>query len=413
MNQTSMWTQREYRRRQLRASQMLPGMPTTMNKALRVALLVAIVVSGIILLHDVFNFLCNKLLEVDNPLGRPKQLSSLYVRYSTRHKNAAFIDLPNDKGNIYLALEKVKSETPLCSSIDFVAGWSDANIPKLHTDDKESLKKGVFYTLASQHTSSVPHPLPRSKCFSNRLIGYQDARIVGSTNGHYHVFLNDYTVGLEAVRLFYTQFRVPDFLVNEYKSNEKDSFTKIMNEPVKLEFRNGGQRRKIEKNWIPFIYKKDLYALYSLDPYIIVKIPILQFETHSRPSKLLVETMYNLGSCVHLKRLKGGTNAVSIDFLGGDFLAIGHYYLSPIVLPTAAFRRYRHVAYTFSAHPPFRVNRISDEFTFTNYSAGEFATTLSRRGTNLVVSLGIGDVHSIQTMFPLDSIVSTLKMKQC
>lgn len=118
-----------------------------------------------------------------------------------------------------------------------------------------------------------------------------------------------------------------------------------------LEFFEGVQKNRHEKNWVPFEYQKNLLLGYSLTPHRILQ-PIGQ-----DTCKTVASTLGN----VHWPwgELRGGTPAL----LDGDhYLAIFH---SSIFIPDPQSKRgiqhYFMGAYTFSSQPPFEIKSISPE----------------------------------------------------
>jgi hypothetical protein len=109
-----------------------------------------------------------------------------------------------------------------------------------------------------------------------------------------------------------------------------------------------------EKNWVPFDYQNHLLLAYSLTPHQILS-PI--FNTGE------CQTIAN--SCAPIDwrwgLLRGGTPAILDE--SGEYIAFFH---SSIDMATVHSKgkiaaHYLMGAYTFSAHPPFNITRISPE----------------------------------------------------
>lgn len=157
---------------------------------------------------------------------------------------------------------------------------------------------------------------------------------------------------------------------------------------------------RVEKNWSPFIQDGVLYAVYSVNPHVVLMI--------SKPSSggVRATRVFNNGILPAHPKLSGSTNAVMVD---GEFIALAHYYDHPTLLPKAAFRRYRHVVYAFGPEPPFRITKISAPFTFTDNSPEEFATTLRIDGGDMVMSVGLHDAETDELAVPTTALLLLLR----
>jgi predicted GH43/DUF377 family glycosyl hydrolase len=109
---------------------------------------------------------------------------------------------------------------------------------------------------------------------------------------------------------------------------------------------------RIEKNWVPFAYKKKLLLGYSLIPH-----RIYQYIGNSK-CKTKASTLGEIGWKWGI--LRGGTPAV----LDGDhYLSIFHSYRKMTTVQSNGrfMRNYFMGAYTFSSEPPFEIKSISPE----------------------------------------------------
>lgn len=115
----------------------------------------------------------------------------------------------------------------------------------------------------------------------------------------------------------------------------------------------GNSMSRREKNWVPFDYYGQLLLAYSIVPHRILR-PVLgsgHCETFVSSESLI---KWNWGE------LRGGTTAL-LD--GDNYLAFFHSS-KPMVTTHSQGKEVLHYfmgAYTFSNHPPFAINQISNE----------------------------------------------------
>jgi predicted GH43/DUF377 family glycosyl hydrolase len=115
----------------------------------------------------------------------------------------------------------------------------------------------------------------------------------------------------------------------------------------------GEEITRTEKNWVPFEYEGELLWAYSINPHRILR-PILGTEMCASVCSSSIALSWDWGA------LRGGTQALR---MGDEYLAFFH---SSKNLPTLhsngkTMLHYFMGAYTFSAHPPFQITRISPE----------------------------------------------------
>lgn len=105
-----------------------------------------------------------------------------------------------------------------------------------------------------------------------------------------------------------------------------------------------------EKNWSPFAYKGELLFVYSHDPVHIMK-PILGQGRSMHIIQYKPEHTWKWGD------LRGGTPALLVD---GEYLTFFHAHLGGFDFEGETLQRQTVMgALTFSAHPPFRLKKIS------------------------------------------------------
>jgi len=108
-----------------------------------------------------------------------------------------------------------------------------------------------------------------------------------------------------------------------------------------------------EKNWIPFVYDEELWFVYSLEPFEVLK--------YLASSRTIVTAFRHEPKCeswVGWGRLRGGTPAILDD---GSYLCVFHssiYTEGNSSIPDAR-RRYFMGAFRFSSAPPFEPRAIS------------------------------------------------------
>ncbi len=132
----------------------------------------------------------------------------------------------------------------------------------------------------------------------------------------------------------------------------EDSF-ELINKECLASFE--GENRDIrEKNWVPFDYNGNLMLAYSLNPHVIFQ-PIIgtgSCMTHAISNDLI---NWDWG------HLRGGTPALNME--DSEYLAFFHSS-KPMLTAHSEGNTILHYfmgAYTFSATPPFEINRISPE----------------------------------------------------
>ncbi len=104
---------------------------------------------------------------------------------------------------------------------------------------------------------------------------------------------------------------------------------------------------RVEKNWMPFIYKDELYMVYQPSPHEVFKV---------NPEDGKVEKLFITEADFHwpLGEVRGGTQAIEFE---GRYLTFMHssVWTEPTVWRKNPIRYYFMGAYTFENNPPFAV----------------------------------------------------------
>jgi predicted GH43/DUF377 family glycosyl hydrolase len=121
---------------------------------------------------------------------------------------------------------------------------------------------------------------------------------------------------------------------------------------VKLTHKDKYSTTKWQKNWVPFEWNKTLLVAYSINPH-----EILYPDLSTGESESIFETTFP-GNWWMWGHLRGGTPALSVD---GEYLAFFHSAIPTVSSSTdgKVMHHYYMGAYTFSAHPPFNITKVS------------------------------------------------------
>ena len=163
-----------------------------------------------------------------------------------------------------------------------------------------------------------------------------------------------------------------------------------------------------EKNWMPFIYKDDLYMVYSIKPHVIVRFY----------RSGICEKIYESVPSINWEwgNLSGGTQAVKIN--DEEYLTFFHSFLSPDRANNRVPRQYFIGAYTFEAKPPFRILRMTPEPLVWNALYQTFSESphivvfpagLVNEDGIISMTYGDNDGATYLTKFPVQRILNTMK----
>lgn len=130
-----------------------------------------------------------------------------------------------------------------------------------------------------------------------------------------------------------------------------ENHTLSLGTPKKMRHQEKYSYTGVQKNWVPFVWKDQLFLGYSISPHEIL-MPDLQSGDCTRAYETSVCCNWEWGE------IRGGTPAILVDgeylaFFHSSIHAISHFSLDKEKL------HYFMGAYTFKAEPPFEVTRIS------------------------------------------------------
>lgn len=178
-------------------------------------------------------------------------------------------------------------------------------------------------------------------------INEQDPRLV-LINNKLKITYSNYKIG----RMF-----IADLIFKD------DNF--IAKKPICILNFDGAQKNRLEKNWMPFEYQKELLLIYSLQPHKIIKLNATNY------GKTYTNTTTNFNW--QYGELRGGTPALLVD---GEYLSFFH---SSIDMSSKhsngnVIEHFFMGAYTFSNKFPFRITNISPEpiYGYNFYTSKEY-----------------------------------------
>jgi hypothetical protein len=132
----------------------------------------------------------------------------------------------------------------------------------------------------------------------------------------------------------------------------KIDFLKAM-DPVEIIYRDCLSK---EKNWSPFVLDNDIYLIYSIFPFKVLKL--IENETSSYAKKVSDESWELPWSLLDKEMLHGGTRAVPYN--DREYLSLCHLVAKKRI-GSKELRTYKIYAYTFSRELPFRILRFSSK----------------------------------------------------
>ncbi len=230
--------------------------------------------------------------------------------------------------------------------------------------------------------------------------GFEDPRVI-IHNNKLHIFLNE----LDEV----TKKSVMYILIIDPTKLENSAV--IPDNILLLDYKKF--KNKHQKNWMPFVYKSQLYIIYSLSPYII-----LQCNTKNGKCIEVLNKIYSTPN-----DLRGSSNIIKFSTLtyGKVFLGISHSRYKHV---------YTHRFFIFKYSKSFDLLAMSDEFIIQNTEllfidestiksfkitghiqrGIQFVAGLLQIGSTLYITYGEDDYHAKQ--FKIDStIVESLLSK--
>ncbi len=209
-------------------------------------------------------------------------------------------------------------------------------------------------------------------------------------------------VGLEDCRLFGFQnslwFTCTTFDTNLISGRPQITLCKLSDDPTE-EFANvekmvpllGPDPYRCEKNWLPFVWKDELYTIYSYDPFTILKPDL---ETGSCITAHQVENEHDFSS------FRGSAGPIEFD---SGYLILVHEAVHHLDYSRAYLHRFIYL------DENFMIKRITKPFTYLHQGI-EFCNsmTLDHSGERLIMAVGIEDREAYLCTVDLDTIRSML-----
>jgi len=168
---------------------------------------------------------------------------------------------------------------------------------------------------------------------------------------------------------------------------------------IKLKTEN---MRWLEKNWMPFEYRGELYFVYDISPHIILKCDLSTGYCSDvyKSDNIRYDTITK-------SHIGGGAPGVKFTMKGKEyFLTMAHTRENRPVITRKNF------FYVFRAIPPFDIVMIGSEFdVMEDYRAIEFGSglLLSKDGKKVIISAGISDCYSVMCEYSLMDVLSSLR----
>ena len=210
---------------------------------------------------------------------------------------------------------------------------------------------------------------------------------------------NNISLGMEDPRVFTFQNEL--WIYFHYRGYRNNRFVHVpaifkMSTPNDIIYLGYNGMSEIEKNWMPFEYKHELYFEYSIHPRMILKCNHV-----SGKCTLVHSSNYKnpLG-----KHVGGGAPAqpVTIDNKL-YYLGIGH------TRKNAPKTLRKNFFYFFKGEFPFNIVGMSDEFDIHPDNDIEFASGLVVTNNKVLVSVGIQDCYSILCKYDLNNVLNFIK----
>lgn len=217
-----------------------------------------------------------------------------------------------------------------CSLLNEISSSGESRIGLVLLDENFNPISKPQLLFADEHPSNIP-------------LRSEDARLITVNNRLYIVYSDnhDKIVTEGRFRMYVSEIDFDGELFFTYPSERLSCF-------------EGENKKRREKNWVPFEYNNNLLLAYSLSPHLIFK-PIVGTETCETIASSQGEFSWLWGE------LRGGTQTLLIDnqqYLGffHSCIDLATYHSNGKKIP-----HYFIGAYTFSNQPPFEINQISPE----------------------------------------------------
>jgi len=156
-----------------------------------------------------------------------------------------------------------------------------------------------------------------------------------------------------------------------------------------------------DKNFMPFEYINQLYAVSRIHPHFISRI-----DPESGWMDIIHMTNYILPSFASGCTELGGSGSPVFLPDQNVMLTLGHTRRNGILHGINMWRKF--FFYTFSPVPPFKPLQMSDEIDL-KLSNIEFATNIILQGKYVMVSIGVADQCTVLRKFSLTFVMDTLR----
>lgn len=154
---------------------------------------------------------------------------------------------------------------------------------------------------------------------------------------------------------------------------------------------------RIEKNWMPFVFKDELFFIYQINPHVILKCDI-----HTGQCIKIAETVNN---CIP-SGLRGGTPPKQLN--KDYYITFGHVKKKIFGIKQI----YTTVAYLYEARPPFSIVKVSKEFFIDNdfeknkfKNIIQFASGLDIHDEKLYLTFGHNDCVSKMLIISVNNVL--------
>ena len=225
----------------------------------------------------------------------------------------------------------------------FDASDDDWMVMSFRTRDPQSGSTNDFgVVILDENFNCIKGPQILDISYQNQafMLRQQDPRLIAVGDKIYIVYSNMIQGHdtLETRRVFVAELTHDG---NEFRVGEPECLSKF----------EGENEQRWQKNWTPFDYKGELHLAYSFLPHRILK-PIFGTNSCDTVASTISNIDWEWGV------LRGGTHA---QLEGNEYLGFFH---SSIEMKTAhsegkKIQHYFMGAYTFLAHPPFTITRMS------------------------------------------------------
>jgi len=255
--------------------------------------------------------------------------------------SAKFVDLEKMKQDFILESKQIYLHKYPDAFNPSIVRWDDSILVSFRArDPKTQLTTTIGLTFVDKNFNPYGKvyilKFPKSP-LAGKLI--QDPRLITISGRLYMVYSNTWKLPAETVRRVFIaklEFNGQNFIVKQP-------------EPL-LKFESN-EKRKFEKNWVPFEYQGQLFLSYSLNPHKILE-PIFGHKSCKNIATTKMKSYWQWGE------LRGGTPALITD---EGYLAFFHTSkdIKSIHSQGKCIPHYFMGAYLFEKTPPFAIKKIS------------------------------------------------------